>query len=195
MSLAHQAYQGVTVVNVQIVEQAIKLLVSVLEEDVSEDAVSRAVALLLDLIPRGEKIPELFYALLKHAPWPSTESVALREGPDSPEVYLTQRPEEDPYYPGQWHCPGRMLRNMETIEEALRGLAEEEYGVSFDQCFLVEASIPPDQERNQALLLIHLVTLTGEPTKKGQWFPVDKLPEPMVAVHRDVIIPMALSYF
>lgn len=192
-SLTHQEVMVVDVDREQVIVRAIALLQPGKGGDISEDAVSKAAALLLGLLPRvGDKTSELFHAGLLQFPCPSVESVALREGPNGTEVYLTRRPKEDPFYPGQWHCHGRMIRNGETIEEALQSLAEGEYGGGFIRCVLAGNTAPPGQERGHNVLLIYVVTLAGEPTG-GRWFAIDDLPKPMVAVHKEVIIPIALA--
>jgi len=139
---------------------------------------------------------ELFNKLARVTISVAIETVALRlgKGIDGLEVLMTQRPKNDPYWPGQWHSPGSILRPGEKISDVFERLIKKEFLHPFKEepkfkGFLNHSNLP----RGHELALIYEVELAGTP-REGKWFPTDQLPESTIEHHKKVI-PFAVSRY
>lgn len=114
------------------------------------------------------------------------------------QVYLVQRAPDDTAYPGEWHCPGSVMRPGETFEDVLERLAKREFGANLTSVRFV-ANLNPSkadpEARGTFLSVVYLCTLEDKKGLRGKWFPVDKLPNKTVWHHRARIIPCALGAF
>ena len=112
------------------------------------------------------------------------------------EVYLTQRSPNDTAYPGEWHCPGSVLRPIEDISDVFIRLVKREFGVNLLDWSFVANVNHPTEARGHFFSLVYLCRLDREANAlKGSWFPVDQLPEKTVESHRYRIIPAAIGAF
>ena len=75
--------------------------------------------------PSKPYTPELFDALALLIISVAIEAVCLRVNPQTKkiEVLLTQRSLKNTAYPGEWHCPGSILRRGEDIKDVFERLA------------------------------------------------------------------------
>lgn len=144
--------------------------------------------------PLGTK---LFNALARVTVSVAVEAVCLRINPanNKVEVYLTQRPETDPAYPGQWHCPGSIMRPGEEIVDIFVRLSRQEFDSKDLSWTFVANANHPFEARGHFFSLIYLCYLGEKDGLSGEWFPVDQLPEKTVTHHRARIIPAAVGAF
>ena len=111
------------------------------------------------------------------------------------EVYMTQRSLDDTAYPGEWHCPGSIMRPGETINNIFSRLEKKEFNAYLlSKKFVANVNVP-DEVRGHFISLVYLCTLEQKEEMKGIWFPTDKLPKQTVECHRRRIIPCALGTF
>src|SRR3989344_6141080 len=150
--------------------------------------------MLAEIEPRKPYGTALFDALAKATISIGVEAVCLRLNLEKKvEVYLTQRSPNDAAYPGEWHCPGSVLRPTENWEDVFKRLAEREFGGRISSTRFIANANDPAEARAHFISVIYLCTLE-EPTEnpKGKWFPVNHLPEKTVDCHRYRIIPAAV---
>lgn len=160
------------------------------------DEVKKAAIIALALIdPNKPYGPELFYAIAGVSVTVCIEAVCLRRNPDTDgvEVWLIERAQDDPAYPGQMHCPGTVMRPGESIEQMFERLARAEFAAGLKGQTFVGFNNAPDEARGHFFQLIYLVQM--ESPQKGGWYPVDGLPPNIVENHRDILIPMAMKAF
>lgn len=69
----------------------------------------------LQLVQPGFLPAELFYQVTRLTVATAVEIVPLRPVSGTCEVLLTQRPEDDPYWPSLWHNPGTFLRPTDEL--------------------------------------------------------------------------------
>jgi len=128
------------------------------------------------------------------------EAVCLRRNPETQEVevYMAQRSPDDTAYPNEWHCPGSVMRPRETIEDVLSRLSEKEFGahlLSTGFVCNINPSPTAPEARGHFLCIVYLCVLAEAENLRGQWFPLNNLPEKTVESHRNRIIPAALRAF
>lgn len=153
---------------------------------------------LLGLVNPKEPLgTELFDALARITVSVAVEAVCLRYNNEDQrvEVYLTQRSKNDTAYPGQWHCPGSVLRPGEEEENVFLRLSQKEAGADIHSLGVIKNLNHSNEQRGHFFSVIHLCSITGRNDGKGKWFSVNNLPKNIVGHHRDYIIPMAVSEF
>ena len=166
---------------------------------------------LLGLIdPKAPYGTELFNALARLTASVAVETVCMRLkntagwsttnkdfiGSNIPEVYLIQRAINDTAYPGEWHCPGSVIRPGEDIEDVLNRLAQKEFGGKILSAQFIANANHPTEARGHFFSLVYLCSLDESSTGlRGQWFEANNLPEKTVETHRVRIIPAAYGAF
>lgn len=114
------------------------------------------------------------------------------------EVYLVQRSQDDTAYPGEWHCPGSVMRPGESFEDIVARLEKREFDAGLKSWRFV-ANLNPSkfepEARGTFLSVVYLCELEEKEALCGKWFPVNNLPANTVHGHRDRIIPCALGAF
>lgn len=146
---------------------------------------------------------ELFDALSRLTVSVAVEAVCLRLNTSTcqVEVYMIQRSPNDTAYPGEWHCPGSVLRPKEEIKDVFSRLQKKEFGESatLGQTRFVANVNHPTEARGHFLSMVYLCELVNDEhfasRLKGKWFPVDQLPAKTVETHRYRIIPPAVGAF
>jgi ADP-ribose pyrophosphatase YjhB (NUDIX family) len=143
---------------------------------------------------------ELFDALARVTVSVAMEAVCLRfiagaGGPPLIQVYLVQRAQNDTAYPGQWHCPGSVLRPGEEINDVFARLAKNEFGAGLKSWRFVANVNHPTEERGHFLSVVHLCELETAIGQRGKWFPVNNLPANTVETHTHRVIPVAVGAF
>ena len=73
-----------------------------------EEEINRAASLLKGL-PRGYMPKPLFYAMAEKIVLPTVGLMVFRRAKTGVELLLTQRLNNDPYWPAGWHLPGTVL--------------------------------------------------------------------------------------
>ncbi|HYE59972.1 MAG TPA: GtrA family protein [Candidatus Kapabacteria bacterium] len=139
----------------------------------------------------------LYDAIARHSVNVAFEAVWLRERNGEIEVFLKQRPNDATDYAGQWHVPGSVFRPGEQPEDVAKRIATEELHIShFSTISFVRFFFIPTTRRGWFESLVHLVQADHEPQEgNGQWYPVDRLPHPMIDLHQTLFIPAAVQYF
>lgn len=143
---------------------------------------------------------ELFDALARLTISVAIEVVCLRINLTTKkiEVYLVKRSLKETAYPGEWHCPGSVMRPGESFEDVLERLAKKEFGANLVSTRFV-ANINPSalepEARGHFLSIVYLCVLEKKKGLRGKWFAIDQLPDKTVESHRKRIIPAAFGAF
>lgn len=141
---------------------------------------------------------ELFDAIARLTVSVAVEAVCLRLNPRTKkiEVYMIQRSKQETAYPGEWHCPGTVIRPKEELSSTFERLSRKEFGAKFLETRFVSNINHPTEARGHFFSVVYLCVL-GEASAvlRGRWFPVDALPRKTVACHRKRIIPAAVGSF
>jgi hypothetical protein len=168
----------------------------------TDDEVKQAVDV-FNRLPKGFLPHDLFIAVAAKVTMPTMELVPVRlSGNGEVEVLLTQRPNDDPYWPNQWHMPGTVIRASDKegtdfssgIERVLqnelhgtiRMIGEPKYagmkfwdvarGRELDQIFYFETDAK------------------DEDVTEGQFFSVNNLPESTMSHHKIMIPEVAAAF-
>lgn len=172
----------------------------------SQDEKQVLIGLLGKIDPKQPYGTELFDALAKVALSVAVEAVCLRLEPWSEpdlceqlqcrnvHVYLTKRSEDETAYPGEWHCPGSVMRPGEEVKDVFARLSKSEFGTNLLSWRFVTNVNHPTEARGHFLSLVYLCEL-GDENQKGSWFPVHQLPEKTILTHRVRIIRAAVGAF
>lgn len=152
---------------------------------------------LANINPRKPLGTPLFDALAKVTVSIGVEAVCIRQNPENGdiEVYMTQRPKEKTAYPGEWHCPGSVMRPGEEFSDIFDRLSQKEFGGKIRIIQFVANVNNPDEKRGHFLSIVYLCVIDGEEATTGSWFSVKNLPEETVTHHRLRIIPAAVGAF
>jgi len=114
---------------------------------------------------------------------------------DELQVYMVRRSPDDTAYPGEWHCPGSVIRRGEDVADVFSRLSMREFdGAKLQWRFIANVNYPTEA-RGHFLSLVYLCVLEDAEGLKGKWFPVNQLPEKTVENHRYRIIPAAVGAF
>jgi len=140
---------------------------------------------------------ELFNALAKVTISIAIEAVCLRWNIKTKqiEVYLIQRSLDDTAYPGEWHCPGSILRPGESIDHVLFRLVIEELETPILKKRFVANVNHPTENRGHFFSIVYLCVLVENEALESKWFPVDSLPSKTLETHKKRIIPAAVGIF
>lgn len=148
---------------------------------------------------RDTSLPKpLFFEALKMVPRASLEVVPIcfdRDG--GLNVFLTKRNTDDEFWPGQWHCPGTMLRNADIasggLEKAWRRLNKEEFaGTELDLPIFVKAMLL-DTKRGKEVALVHYVVIPFD-LDGGKYFSVADPPSDLIEHHHQIISEAVACY-
>lgn len=154
---------------------------------ISDEEILAAAAILAKLQPGY--LPEPLFDQITRLHVTSTVVLALLRITDSatPEILLIRRgtgPNE-PIWPGHWHLPGTMLRPTDAeggYDDAFKRLLSEtgelagtalKHGTAFVRTAFTKTKRGPE------LTQVFVAEIKGEP-KAGKFFPVDKLPRPII---------------
>ncbi|MFA7252969.1 MAG: NUDIX domain-containing protein [Patescibacteria group bacterium] len=165
--------------------------------DRAMELIKKTGGLLLGLVPRGMPLgTELFEGVAALSISVAYEMVVFRTGQDGRvEVYMTKRTDDDPAYPGEWHCPGTVRRPWESPADAIERLAQREFGARIISYKIVGMIDDYAEKRGHFYTPVCIGHLDGEPTSpRGDWFPVDQLPENTVKHHSVGVVPCALEW-
>ncbi len=158
------------------------------------------VADMLARLPRGYLPQPIFWAVARLVTMPCMEVAPLRIVNGQLEIYLTQRPENDPHWPNGWHIPGTIIRSSDEEGSLKTGiervLKDELEGL---RCVSEPAFVTMkfwDVTRGRELDLVHyvLVETTDETKLDGKFFSVENLPESTLEHHKIMIPEIATAY-
>lgn len=168
----------------------------------TDDEIKQAVDV-IDRVQKGFLPHDLFIAVAAKVTMPTMELVPVRQDKNGEvEVLLTQRPDDDPYWPSQWHMPGTVIRasdnegtdfssGMERVLQnelygTIRMIGEPQYagmkfwnvlrGRELDQIFYFETDAK------------------DEDVVEGRFFSANNLPE-LTMSHHKIMIPEIAAAF
>ena len=96
-------------------------------------------------------------------------------------------------YPGEWHIPGSIRRPGEKWADVMARLSRGEYKAEISNRRFV-CHVPSNEVRGNIISFVFLVDV-GEGADETKWFPVDNMPGPLVDIHEQMIIPLAVAAF
>lgn len=168
--------------------------------NILQKLIRQIVAKLLPLVTRQEQPFNMAFweQLTRLTITVAVETIALRQGPQCPEVLLVQRPESEPAYPGEWHSPGSIMRVGEQIEDVIKRLEEKEFGAKLLSYKFIANFNNLHELRGHFFTPVYLCEVDSASwlrSGRGTWFPVNQLPEKTLKHHRDVLIPIAVKAF
>jgi ADP-ribose pyrophosphatase YjhB (NUDIX family) len=117
------------------------------------------------------------------------------------EVYMVQRSPNDTAYPGEWHCPGSVMRPGESVKDIMDRLNKKEFDGNLLSSKFVANINHTHEQRGHFLSMVYLCQLKDKKGIKntqglnGKWYLTYRLPERTVIHHRNPIIPAALGSF
>lgn len=138
---------------------------------------------------------EVFEASLKFRPAVFVEVVNLFNDRGWFKVLLSQR-HADEKWPGQWHSPGKFLREGWFLADVLKALAgNDEAGFRSEKPPIYAGTVNyMSAERGRCVVLVFVRLLKDEPKdlpENVRLFPVAELPD-MVEGQGTIVIPMAM---
>lgn len=158
----------------------------------SEVALAELRAVDVGLLPE-----DLFIELARLTVLSTVEVVCLRQGAVGIEVLLTQRAETDPFWAGQWHSPGSIVRPTDSAGSYVDGFKR----ILSGELGLYNWSEPVfvgtyfwHAKRGSAVSLVHWLDVTETIMPVGAFFPVTALPENTI-VDMDKVIVMAANAY
>lgn len=110
-------------------------------------------------------------------------------------------PRDDPEYPDCYHLPGTVLRDNETVQDALARLIEDEIGVCVsvpDSKGWFEFTRGPSLDQNPTrheISLPFVCQWMGPMPEKGKFFSLDKLPKNLLDHHKILILKVIPRIF
>lgn len=148
------------------------------------------------LIRRGRLRLSVFHAVGSVLRMPAVEAVLLWQFEGRFEVLLSKRPDDDPHFAGQWHSVGgiALLGDSSAGNAAIRIVHREVGWMPDPETFVYEKKRGPYFSRHERGAEAHTVIAVPLPGQGAfvapegyRFFPVDELPEPMMAHHRVIV--------
>ncbi len=132
------------------------------------------------------KWKEIFYSV-------SIEFAILSPNSEGQMVFLSKRPNDDPYFSELWHFPGSILLPQEKILDAAIRVLKNEIGIVMhhNKINFLGVFEYVSTPRGHELSLFYTLVLTKEEARRigsarGRWFPAKKHPEQIVAHHKKI---------
>lgn len=127
---------------------------------------------------------EIFEKLHQAISWWAVELVITRR--DGREILLTKY--DGKYFKGQWHIPGGFALRDETLTQMANRISrrELERGIRLMKLVEIYKWKPSEHPLGRALSIFYLCRLAERivETETMKYFPVNRLPRPMVTNHR-----------
>jgi hypothetical protein len=122
------------------------------------------------------------------------ELVPLRTAGGHTEVLLTQRDDDDPRWPSQWHNPGCVIRPTDTQKQDTfeRLFGGELHGAKPAGLPVYVETLHMNVERGYNNAMVYWTELEHAPT--GRWFDVRELPETYMELQRPVLDAAVAHY-
>lgn len=138
---------------------------------------------------------ELFNTLCRLTITVCIEVVCLRRNPETGdiEVLMSQRPETESAYPGEWHCPGTAKRIGESDDHMFARIGKGEFWSNIVKKVFLFDWDNPHEARGHWFHRVYLCIV--EEGTRGTWFAVNNLPAKTIDHHRDILIPGAVKAF
>jgi len=156
----------------------------------------------INRIPKGVLPRELFFAISHKTVLSSIELLPIRTNTEGqPEVLLTQRPADDPYWPNMWHIAGTILRPTDQIgnfSSAFSRLFDEEFEGQLETIADPQYAKTEflDTGRGRVNDRVYFVEIANKDISfaSGKFFSPDALPENLID-HYDKLIPSVLEVY
>lgn len=160
----------------------------------------QAVADVIERLPRGYLPYPIFMAITSKIVTPTLELAIFRENNGKLEILLTRRPDDDRYWPGEWHVPGTVIRSTDQ---------EGSYATCFERILteelqgLVKVSEPVwvkiefwEMERGREIDQLHYTRALSVQDLPNDiaFFAVNGLPDNLMRHHRDMIATIVDMY-
>lgn len=151
---------------------------------------------------RENKLPIwAFYPMTHVVPCTSFELLIVRESTLGQEVFLTQRPPNDPEWPNAWHFPGTIIRIKDSFESIKLRLAKSELGLTElpGETQFLTMLFDEDKPRGNTLHTFHVLRVDAAfENEHGTFFPLSQIPETMIGFQKsqlERITPLIKSEF
>lgn len=160
---------------------------------ITDEEITTAAAILRKL-DKGYIPREIFYEIAERMVLPTIELALLRQVEGRLEILLTQRPEDDRYWPGQWHIPGSIVRATDTphtYESVFTRILDDELAgrVQFEgetvHAFTIFQTIARGAEVDQ--MYVAKASTESEAPEDGKFYPVDELPDALMDQYYDML--------
>lgn len=154
---------------------------------------------ILRRLPVGKMPRPIFTEVLKKAVLTAYEVVPLRRNSSGvTEVLLFERPENDPWWPGQFHSPGVMVIPSDVEDTSFKTTFDrlkrsELGGLEFTGHPVFVGNLLLNTERGVENANIHWLEFSGF-TGRGIICDVNNLPSDLIEHHK-IIIPTACEHF
>lgn len=141
------------------------------------------VSLLKKRLRRTGMIPHFyFHTFAEVFPQSAYELLVFRKNNEGLEVLLEQRPAEDADWPGQWHFHGTVTRTGDTEEKIWNRLKKELHVEQFPKEPVLAYVEITQNSRCTTMHAMHYMLLPEDvKVPVGKFFPVSKLPEPILS--------------
>lgn len=147
-----------------------------------------ACAKLLEQLDPGMLPLAIFSQVARLVRLPIVNVIPVRREASQDEIGLIRRGDDDPWWPGQWHLPGTIIRSTDTLVSAIQRLLHEEiiassYDEPIYQTFVFQRS-----KRGSSIVLVYSVDHCVVPaTSLMRWHPIDVLPAEIIDSEREII--------
>ncbi|PIQ67645.1 hypothetical protein COY25_04475 [Candidatus Uhrbacteria bacterium CG_4_10_14_0_2_um_filter_41_7] len=139
----------------------------------------------------GHIVPQAYFQMLARiVPQCSIELMILKKIEDEVQIFLIQRPENDPEWPNKWHFPGCIMRFDDTEKTMLDRLLNDELQNSNLKPNLAFTYVTTSKTRRRGpcMHLVHIEKVVPNTEfETGQFYNINKLPEKTIHHHRDMI--------
>lgn len=154
------------------------------------------VSLLSKLSP-GFLPQEIFFQMCRLNVLSAFEIIPLRMKEGKVEVLLTERPDNDLFWGGQWHTPGSIILSTDTpdsLNDVKERVLKELNYPQEKYCDLIYSSMELKKWKRGMTISIYHYLEVEENYGVGRFFPVDELPENIVENQAEVIERVAGVY-
>lgn len=163
---------------------------------ISPQEAQTAADFLSRLDPNENKPLPIFLEMCRLTVTVITEVVPVRRNDNKIEVFLTQRPADDPNWPSMWHTPGTVVVPADNSrEDSIRRIAEKELGnPAINGKAIYVGEVLHMVTRGKEMAAVYYLEITGEINRPGIWVNADLLPEDIVPTQVDFIKEAAQKY-
>lgn len=173
-----------------------------MSKTLSDDEIKQAVDV-LNRVPKGFLPQALFIAVAAKVTMPTMELVPVRQNQNGDvEVLLTQRPNDDPYWPSQWHMPGTIIRASDNegtdfssgVERVLQNELHGTVHMIGKPRYIGMKFWDVARGRELDQVFYFETDAKDEDVVEGQFFSVKNLPESTVSHHKVMIPEIAAAF-
>ena len=137
----------------------------------------------------------IFFAWCRNFYANATDRHIVRTKDGRKEVFLNQRPANDPFYAHMWHMPGTICLPGKTFREMVAGGLKREVGEKLTETIVIPETFVKHWDNveglrghtNQFLYVIELTEEQASMAEGGKFFSVDTPPLPLVPEHVKMI--------